>query len=111
MPQITLRHGGRHVYLLLGYRVDETHTAGMQANAPVGIAARRAVLQVSLNRATHLGQLATDLMVTAGFEVYFQKEITFRTADKLIVENGFLCPGLFLVVSIRLVLPRTGNSP
>ena len=69
MPQITLRHGGRHVYLLLGYRVDETHTAGMQANAPVGIAARRAVLQVSLNRATHLGQLATDLMVTAGFEI------------------------------------------
>ena len=96
MPQIALGHGGRHVYLLLGYGVDETHTAGMQANAPVGVAARRTVLQVSLNRAAHLGQLAADLMVAAGFEVYFQKEITFRTSDKLIIEDGFLCLGLFL---------------
>ena len=37
MPQITLGHGGRHVYLLLGYRVDETHTAGMQQMLPSGL--------------------------------------------------------------------------
>ena len=83
----------------------------MQANAPVGVAARRTVLQVSLDRATHLGQLAADLMVAAGFEVYFQKEITFRTSDKLIVEDGFLRPGLFLVVSIRLVLLLVTHQP
>ena len=45
--------------------------AGMEADAAVGVGARRAVFQISANGETDSGQLAEDLMVASGVQTDF----------------------------------------
>ena len=45
--------------------------AGMEADAAVGVGARRAVFQISANGETDSGQLAADLMVVSGVQTDF----------------------------------------
>ena len=53
----------------------EGYAAGMQADAAVGIAARRAVLQVSFDGHAFRRQLAAYLVVPAGVQVYFEQGV------------------------------------
>ena len=46
-------------------RVLQLEAPGMERDAAVGIAARRTVLQVAPDGATHLGELTTYLMMAA----------------------------------------------
>ena len=79
------------------------NVAGMEADAAVGVGARRAVFQISANGETDSGQLAADLMVASGVQtdfhqpralsVFQQLEIEhrmFRTAHLVIVGKGFV---------------------
>ena len=52
--------------LLMRYRVFEGYVACVQADAAVWIAAGRAVFQVAVDGGEGVGQLAADLMMTAG---------------------------------------------
>ena len=74
--------------------MDEAHAAGMQADTAVGIGAGKAILQVALDGAAHLGQLATDLMVAARLQVHLQQAVVVRTGDEPIVQDGLLAAGL-----------------
>lgn len=53
----------------------EGDAAGMQTDAAVRIGAFGAILQVALDRATHVRQLATYLMVATRAEVDLQQVI------------------------------------
>ena len=44
----------------------------MQADTAVGIGTGETVFQVAFDGTAHFGKLATDLMMTAGFQVYGQ---------------------------------------
>ena len=67
--------------------------AGKQRDAAVRIGPFGAVFQVSLDGTAHVGELAADLVVTAGIELHFQKEIAFRGLDELVFEPGLFPPG------------------
>lgn len=53
----------------------EGDAAGMQTDAAVRIGAFGTILQVALDRATHVCQLAADLMVASRTEVDLQQVI------------------------------------
>ncbi|MBP1665067.1 MAG: hypothetical protein H6Q19_2207 [Bacteroidetes bacterium] len=48
----------------------------MQADTCIRIRAGKAVLQISLDGATHGSQLTAYLMMTAGFKLNFEQKIT-----------------------------------
>ena len=89
----------------------EFNPSGMQANASVRIAALCSILQVSFNRATHFGQLASDLMVASGLQINLQQIVAFRASDDLVGENCFLRILYFAVISIRFVLLFITHQP
>ena len=73
---------------------------GQQAYAAVGVGALGAVLEVSLDGTAHVGQLAADLVVPAGVQFHFQKEVALGGLDEGVLEFG-----LFAVLGhVRFVL-------
>ena len=72
------------------YRMEERDVAGVEADAAVGVGAGGAVLEVALDGAAEGGELAADLMMTAGEELDLQKVIPVSVGDVLIAEAGFL---------------------
>ena len=61
--------------------MNEPHTAGVEADAAVGIRTGGAVLEVAFDGAANLGQLAAYLMVTPCLELHLQQMVV-READK-----------------------------
>jgi len=56
----------------------------MQTDATVGIGAGETVFQVSFYRTTHFCQLTTNLMMTTGFEMYFEQIVSIGMSNELI---------------------------
>ena len=50
---------------------------GMQADASIGIASWGSIFQVTLDGTSYGCQLASDLVVPARVQMYFQEEIPF----------------------------------
>jgi len=69
VPQISYRNRCIQFYHFFGYRMNETHTTCMQTDTAIRIGTGKTIFQISLNRASHFSQLATYLMVTAGFKI------------------------------------------
>lgn len=68
--------------------MGEGYAAGMERDAAVRVRARRTVFEVTLDRAAEVGELAADLMVTAGKKFHLHEPIAVRLADLLIVKLG-----------------------
>ena len=83
----------------------------MKANASIRIGTGRTILEVSLDGATHLGQLATNLMVTPGHQLYLQQMIMDRTGNHPIAQQGLFAILHFAVVGIRFVLLLVPHKP
>jgi len=91
--------------------MDELHRAAQQGDAPVGIGALGAILEVALDGAAYLGKLATYLMMTARLEVHFDKGVVVGTPDDAIVELGTFAARHFVVVGVGLVLLLIAHQP
>ena len=91
--------------------MDEFGTAGMQADAAVRIGAGKTIFQVAFDWASHLGKLATDLVMTACLQVYSQQIIVVRASNHFIMQDRFLGIRPFRVISIALVLLLVANQP
>ena len=78
LPQLIIRDWRHYMNWKFRNRVNEISAAGMKADAAVTVRTVEAIFQIAFNRATHFCQLATDLMMTAGFKVDFQKIIIIR---------------------------------
>ena len=96
--------GGFHIYRLFRYRMDEVYSSGVQADASIGVRTWVAIFQVSLDGASHFGQLATYLVMAACLQVYFQQAIVVRVSDGLVMQHGHLAARLLCVVSVAFVL-------
>ena len=57
------------------YRMCECYSSGVEGNASVRVGTRRAIFEVTLYRAAHIGKLASYLMVAACKQLYFKQEI------------------------------------
>ena len=57
----------------------------MQTDAAVRIGAFGTILQVALDRATHVCQLATDLMVPARAQIDLEQVVTLRGGEEAVV--------------------------
>lgn len=57
----------------------------METDTAVGITALGTVFQIAFYRATDSRQLTTDLMVTSGLKVDFQKCITITFDERFVV--------------------------
>ncbi len=77
----------------------------------VGIAARGTIFQVALDRASHLSQLTSDLMMTASHKVHFQKCIMICMTYHLILQYRFLRILHLMVVSIAFILLFVSYNP
>ena len=74
---------------------------GMQADAAVRIRTGKTVFQVAFDWASHLGKLATDLVMTACLQVYSQQIIVVR-ASNVLCGDRFLGIGPSVSVSAAL---------
>ena len=61
--------------------MNEAYVSGMQGDASVGIGTRSPVFQVSLDDASHAGELAPDLVMSPREQFDLQQMITFRVAE------------------------------
>ncbi len=84
---------------------------GMEANAAVGIAAWRTILQVAFDGTAHLGELTAYLMVATGMQRDFKQEVAFRLCHDTIVEHSLLAAGHFTVVSSGCILLFVARQP
>ena len=64
----------------------ECDSPGMKGYASVRIGTRRAVFEVTFYRTAEVRQLAADLMMTSCKKFHFDKPVTVRLPDLLIVE-------------------------
>ncbi len=78
---------------------------------PSGLEQGKAVFQVAFDRASHLGKLATDLVMTACLQVYSQQIIVVRASNHFIMQDCFLGIRPFRVISIALILLLVANQP
>ena len=68
--------------------MDQGDAVRLEADAAVGIRTRRAVLEVALDRAAHVGELAADLVVPAGQQFHFDEMIAVRVGKVPVAEAG-----------------------
>lgn len=105
LPQrLVLGEGGCHLYQLLADGMDEGDLPGMQRNAASRIGTRETVFQISLDGATHGGQLATDLMMPARLEIDFEQAVAVAPAHQPVMQDGLFGAGALMIINIRLVL-------
>ena len=71
-PKRIVRNRSHNRKRLLGNGMNQFCLACMETNAAVAVGTRETILQIALNRASHLRQLASNLVMTAGFQVNFQ---------------------------------------
>ena len=72
----------------------------MQTDTSIGIRTWGTILQITFDRASHLCQLATNLMMTSRLQINFQQMIVLRMTYQFITENSLLTVGLLRVISI-----------
>jgi hypothetical protein len=72
IPKIAARNRSFYLDALFRYGMDECDSSCMKANAAIRIGAGRTVFQIPLDGTSHLGQLASYLMVATGLQVHFQ---------------------------------------
>lgn len=88
------------LYPLFGYRMYELYTSGMKTDASIRIRTRRSVFQIPFYGRAHLGQLTTNLMMTACLQIDLQQIIVIRTGYQFIMQHGFF--GVLHLFSIRI---------
>ena len=76
----------------------------MQANTSIRIGTGKAILQISLDRTSHLCQLASYLMMSPSLQVYFQQKVIIRLTYQPIVQDSLFTLRHFLIISITLIL-------
>ena len=84
---------------------------GMEANAAVGIAAWRTILQVAFDGTAYLCKLTAYLMVATGMQRNFKQDVAFRLCNNTIIEHGFLAVWHFSVVGSGRVLFLVSRQP
>ena len=124
-------NGGGHIHLGLFDGVDELYPAGKEGDAAVRVGALGAVLEVSLDGAAHVGELAADLVMAAGEELHFHEVVALGALQIRVLELCLLglSPGTLgdeglveLLVARepvreegglrgRCTAPRQGDSP
>ncbi len=72
------------------HRVDEPDGAGVERDASVGVGAGSAVLEVALDGAADVGELAADLVMTAGEEFHLDQMIAFGAFQVVVPELRLL---------------------
>lgn len=77
--------------MLVADGVVETEETGVEGDAAVGIGAGIAVFEVTLDGATHVGQLAAYLVVAAGVELNLEEVVAAGGGgEETVVEDGEL---------------------
>ena len=84
---------------------------GMQADASVRIAAGSAIFEVASYGASHLCQLASNLMMAACAEMHLKEIIAVGLAQQLVVQDRLLASGHLAVIGFRLVAFRVAGEP
>lgn len=72
LPEIIFRNGCSNLYFFFGNGMDKRDSPRMQADTSVGIGSGSTVFEIAFDRASNLGQLNPDLMVSPGLQIYFQ---------------------------------------
>ena len=83
----------------------------MQTDAAVRIGAFGTILQVALDRATHVCQLATDLMMATRTEVDLQQVIAVRGGQQTIMKLGTTCARPVGLADVAFVLSLVAPKP
>ena len=53
-------------------RLNELYRPGMQTDTAIRVGTWRAIFQITFNGTSHLGQLATNLMMPSSFQIHLQ---------------------------------------
>lgn len=91
--------------------MDELHRAAQQGDAPVGVGALGAILEVALDRAAYFGELAAYLVMAARLEVHLDEGVVVGMPDNTVVELGPFAARHLVVVGIGLVLLLVSHKP
>lgn len=94
VPEALVGDGRRQGERELAHGMRQGDVAGEQADTSAGITSRCAVLQVSLDRATEGGELATDLMMAPRMELDLHEVIAVARSKESVGEAGSLAPGV-----------------
>ena len=70
--------------------MDESNLVSLEAYPSVRVRTRRSIFEVSLDGTAHMRQLAAYLMMAAGEQLHFQKEIAFRVRNVAVAQFGKL---------------------
>lgn len=111
LPEALLGHrcfdGERNV----GDGMLKREPPGMERDAAVGVAAWCAVLQVALDGAAYLGELAAYLVVTASMKRHLEEEVAVALCHEAIVEHRLLAVRNLTVVGSGCVLLLVAREP
>ena len=91
--------------------MDELHRAAQQGDAPVGIGALGAILEVALDGAAYFGKLAAYLVMAARLEVHLDEGVVVGMPDNTVVEFGPFAARHLVVIGIGLVLLLIAHQP
>ena len=89
-PERVIGDGGGDVNPLVTDGMIEADTAGVQADAAVGIAAWIAVFQIAANGATDVRQLTAYLMMTAREQLHLKQMVAREAAKQLVAKDSLL---------------------
>ena len=108
------RGGGCDVHRGLLYRVDEPYVPGVKADTPVRIGTRRTVLEVTLDWAADMAELAAYLMMTSCKQFDLEEVIAVRIGNVPVAqarELAFSASGykgfVLLLVAVHPVLQQS----
>ena len=111
LPKAIGWYGSRHVDHLMRDGMLKAEPARMKADAAIRIAARSPILQVATDGTTHLGQLASYLVVATRLELNLQQIIAFRMGHDTIAEHRALAARHLAVVGTSLVGTLVARQP
>lgn len=103
LPEMRRWYRCLHFNHFFRYRMHKTDMPCMQANTSIRIGTGKAILQISLDRTSHLCQLASYLMMSPSLQVYFQQKVIIRLTSTVVQDSLFTLRH-FLIISITLIL-------
>lgn len=92
VPETLVGDGRRQGERKLAHGMRQGDVAGEEADTSAGIASGCAVLEVSLDRATEGGELATDLMMAPRMELDLHEVVAVARSQESVGEAGKLGP-------------------